>query len=61
VSLLSHFQSHFAATGATGAQLRDTIEIPRATFYRALSDLVEQGKLINTGTKARPFYQLPSP
>jgi DNA-binding IclR family transcriptional regulator len=30
----------------------------KATFYRALSDLLEQGWLINTGTDKRPFYTI---
>lgn len=60
-TLLSHFQSHFTATGATTAQLRDTCDLARATFFRALSDLVKRGDLINTGTDARPFYKLANP
>ena len=55
---MSHFASHFADTGATATQLRDTIELPRATFYRALNDLVKRGVLLNTGTDKRPFYKL---
>jgi hypothetical protein len=55
---LSHFESHFAATGATTAQLRDTADMPRASFYRALSALVSTGDLTNTGTDKRPFYVL---
>jgi len=56
--LLSHFESHFAATGASGSQLRDVVDIPKATFYRALSDLVKRGDIVNTGTDKRPFYKL---
>lgn len=56
-ALLSHFVSHFAGTGATAAQMRDTIELNRATFYRALNDLVKRGDLVNTGTDKRPFYK----
>jgi len=56
-TLLSHFVSHFADTGATSTQLRDTIDMNRATFYRALNDLVKRGVLVNTGTDKRPFYK----
>jgi hypothetical protein len=57
-ALLSHFASHFADTGATATALRDTSDLQRATFYRALNDLVKRGDLINTGTDQRPFYKL---
>ena len=30
------------------------------TFYRALSDLLQSGDLINTGTDQRPFYKVVS-
>ncbi|TDO16930.1 AAA domain-containing protein [Mycobacterium sp. BK086] len=60
-ALLSHFQSHFAATGATATQLSETCELSRATFFRALNDLTKRGDLINTGTDARPFYKLTNP
>jgi hypothetical protein len=29
------------------------------TFYRALSDLLKAGELINVGTEKRPFYTRP--
>lgn len=57
-ALLSHFKSHFAHTGATGTQLRDTCELSRATLYRAIDDLVRSGSLVNNGTDKRPFYKL---
>jgi hypothetical protein len=57
-ALLSHFVSHFADTGATTTALRETSEMTRATFYRALNDLVKRGELVNTGTDKRPFYKL---
>jgi hypothetical protein len=59
-TLLSHFVSHFADIGATRAELRDSIDMPRATFYRALNDLVRSGQLVNEGTSKRPFYQTAS-
>jgi hypothetical protein len=30
------------------------------SVYRALNDLVKSGRLVNTGTQARPFYKLAS-
>jgi hypothetical protein len=57
---LSSIYSHnFGGTGCTGAQLRDVTDWPRTTFYRALSELVESGELVNTGTGQRPFYVRP--
>lgn len=58
--LLSTFVHHFAATGASKAELRLVAELAPATFHRALSDLVKTGALINTGTDKRPFYVKPS-
>lgn len=54
--LLSHFVSHFSATGCNSSQLLSISAMPKATFYRALSDLVEDGRLTNVGTDRRPFY-----
>jgi hypothetical protein len=54
--LLSTFVHHFAATGASKAELRLVADMPPATFHRALSDLVTRGVLVNTGTDKRPFY-----
>ena len=56
--LLSHFVSHFAVTGAYGTQLRDVVDMPKTTFYRALSELLKRGDLINEGTDKRPFYKV---
>jgi hypothetical protein len=55
--LLSHFRSHFAGRGAYATQLLESSEMPKTTFYRALSDLLERGELINDGTDKRPFYK----
>ncbi len=55
--LLSHFQSHFGVGGAYTSQLFDVADMPKATFFRALSDLRKRGDLINTGTDKRPFYK----
>lgn len=57
--IVSH---HFVSTGATGAELRrlavDDGTMSRASYYRALTDLVESGYLVNTGTDKRPFYKV---
>lgn len=55
--MLSAFVSAFAETGASKAELRAVVELAPATFHRALSGLVKDGKLINTGTDKRPFYK----
>jgi hypothetical protein len=55
--LLSLFRSHFAGIGATATQLLSVADMPRSTFFRALTDLVKRGVLVNTGTDKRPFYK----
>lgn len=55
--LLAAFTSAFESTGASKAELRNVVEMPPATFYRALSALVRDGKLVNSGTDKRPFYK----
>lgn len=53
---------HFSLTGASAAELRrlvvDDGPLTRATFYRALSDLLKEGWLTNTGSDKRPFYRI---
>jgi hypothetical protein len=56
--LLAVFVEHFANTGATKAQLREVAPMDPATFYRAVIDLLASGALVNTGSNARPFYEL---
>jgi hypothetical protein len=56
-TLLSHYKSHFAGRGAFATQLLESSEMPKTTFYRALSDLLGRGELINDGTDKRPFYK----
>jgi hypothetical protein len=55
--LLSTFVHHFAGSGATKAELRAVADMDPATFYRAVSDLLVSGELVNTGTEKRPFYK----
>lgn len=55
--LLSTFVHHFSQTGASKAELRKVAEMPDATFYRAVSDLLKDGDLVNEGTDRRPFYR----
>ncbi|CQD07446.1 hypothetical protein BN000_01488 [Mycobacterium europaeum] len=56
-NLMSAFVRHFAATGATKAELRVVADMAPATFHRALTRLVERGDLTNTGTEKRPFFK----
>jgi hypothetical protein len=53
------YDTYFATTGATGAALRDVSGLEKHTFYRALSDLLKDGYLVNIGTDKRPFYKKP--
>ena len=55
--LLSTFVHNFSQTGASKAELRKVADMPEATFFRALSDLLKSGDLINEGTEKRPFYK----
>ncbi len=56
--VLSHFHSHFSATGASRKALADVCDMPSSSFYRAINALVEGRKLINHGTDKQPFYRL---
>jgi hypothetical protein len=56
-ALLSTFLHHFSTTGATKSELRAVSDLTEGTFYRALSDLVKCGDLVNEGTAKRPFYR----
>ena len=56
--LLSIFVHHFSQTGASKAELRKVADMPDVTFYRAVSDLLKCGDLINEGTDKRPFYKV---
>jgi hypothetical protein len=56
--LLSTLVHHFATTGASKAELRKVADMPDVTFYRAVSDLLKCGDLINEGTDKRPFYKV---
>lgn len=58
--LISIFVQHFSQTGASRADLRATAnaaDMSDPTFYRALSDLLKLGSLVNEGTDKRPFYK----
>lgn len=56
--ILSHFASHFAGIGAYASQLVDVSDMSKATVYRAISDLLKRGDIINAGTEKRPFYKV---
>ncbi|WP_431240428.1 AAA family ATPase [Mycolicibacterium aichiense] len=51
------YDTCFAETGCNPTQLREVSGMEKHTFYRALSDLLKAGELINTGTPKRPFYR----
>ena len=53
------YDTCFAATGCTSAALRDVSGMEKHTFYRALSDLLKVGELVNIGSDKRPFYTRP--
>jgi hypothetical protein len=46
--------------GVTGTELRTTAGLAKATFYRALRDLIDAGHITNTGTKKTPYYEIPT-
>lgn len=56
-ALLSVFMSTFDETGATKADLRNTADLPPATFHRALNGLLAKGILTNEGSDKRPHYR----
>lgn len=58
--LMSTFVQHFHTTGASKAELRTVANMPPATFHRALSALVDEGRLTKHGTDQRPFYKQPA-
>ena len=60
-ALFATFLHHFSTTGATKSELRAVAELTDGTFYRALSDLVQSGDLVNEGTAKRPFYRAVQP
>ncbi|UPG66893.1 AAA family ATPase [Gordonia hongkongensis] len=55
--VMSSFLSSFAATGASKSELRAVAEMPPASFYKGVSELVEAGRLVNVGTDKQPFYK----
>lgn len=58
--LLQVMRDSFGTTGATGTQLREAAALHKTTHYRALNDLLGRGALLNTGTRQRPFFELPT-
>ena len=56
-ALLATFLHHFSTTGATKSELRLVSDMSDGTFYRALSDLLQSGDLVNEGTDKRTFYK----
>lgn len=47
--------------GAYSSQLHEASGLPKTTFYRALGALKTAGKVLNSGSHKRPFYEAVSP
>lgn len=45
--------------GVAGGKLLAATGLAETTYYRALRALRDDGRVVNTGTKQRPFYELP--
>ena len=58
-AILAVMRDSFGTTGASSSTLRDAVELPKSSYYRALNALVARGLLRNVGTTKRPFYVLP--
>lgn len=58
VRLLDTMRTSFPTGGYSG-QIHEASGIPKSTYYRVIASLLESGHLVNTGTKHRPFYELP--
>jgi hypothetical protein len=51
----------FETTSAVSrTELKDLVQLPKQTFYRATRSLVGKSALINVGTMSRPVYKLPA-
>ncbi|OCB33705.1 hypothetical protein A5675_21670 [Mycobacterium malmoense] len=59
--LLAIFTQNFETTGASSGTLKAVAEeagMTKTTYYRALNDLMDRGKLVNEGTNQRTHYRL---
>ncbi len=54
--LLALLRNSFGTTGASSTVLRDTADMPKTTFHRALNALVSKGLIVNTGSRSRTCY-----
>lgn len=54
--LLALLRDSFGTTGASSTELRETADLPKTTFHRALNALVSKGLIVNTGSKSRTRY-----
>jgi hypothetical protein len=57
--LIRTYDACFSATGCTSTALREAAEMKKDSFYRARSELLKLGDLVNIGTQRRPFYVRP--
>jgi hypothetical protein len=54
-TLLTTLQG-FGTSGASSTQLQEASDMPRRTYFRALTVLVNKGLVVNTGTSSRTCY-----
>lgn len=54
--IMTIYRDCFSATGCSKKELIAATMIPEQLFYRAFNALLEDGKLIDRGTPARPHY-----
>lgn len=60
LDILDAMREAFEDSEASTTSLQETSGVPKTSFYRALANLVKDGKVVKGGTKARPKYRLPN-
>lgn len=58
-AIVAEVTATYSELGASPKELREALDMQAWTFSKAVNPLLKAGKLINTGTKKRPHYQLP--
>lgn len=59
-AILTALRESFGTTGAPGGRLLEVTGLKKTTFYRSLNRLARDGYIVNTGTRKRPHWELPS-
>ncbi len=54
--LLAPLRDSFGTTGASSTVLRETADMSKTTFHRAVNGLVSKGLVINAGSRSRTCY-----